>query len=138
MDSTINKIYCPEIKFDTMENLQFYKPVYRKDIDVFYLRSEPSHPATSYDIGGLLWLRIDINTGDIVGIQIDDFEAVFLKKYPNLANAWKEAKPLIIQKEDKREDSSERSFLLIIINLLRSLFNDCSQQLKAEIVPAGA
>jgi hypothetical protein len=136
MDSTINKIYLPEIKFNTIENLRDYKPIYRKDIDVFYLRSEPNRPATSYDLSGLIWLRIDIETGDIVGVQIDDFESVFLKKYPKLAKAWKEAKPLYAQKTNKHEGDSKESFLLIIINLLKSLFVDCPQQLRAEIVPA--
>ena len=136
MDSTMNKVDFPEIKFDTIENLQTYKPVYRKDIDVFYLRPEPNRPATSYDINGLIWLRIDIETGDIVGIQIDDFESVFLKKYPKLAKAWKEAKPLYSQKTNKLGDNSKGPFMLIIIDLLKSLFADCPQHLSAEIVPA--
>ena len=77
MDSTMNKIYCPEIRFNTIENLQTYKPIYRKDMDVFYLRSEPNRPATAYDLSGLIWLRIDIETGDIAGIQIYNlFEVV--------------------------------------------------------------
>lgn len=136
MDSTINKIYCPDIKFATLENLQSCKPIYRKDADVFYLCAEPRRPATSYDLNGLLWLRIDIETGDIVGIQIDDFESVFLKKHPEVAKAWKEAKPLYAKKANSHENNSRESFLLIIINFLKSLFVDCPQQLKAEIVPA--
>ena len=136
MDSTMNKVDFPEIKFNTVENLQTYKLVYRKDMDVCYLRSEPNQPATSYDLNGLVWLRIDIATGDIVGIQIDDFESVFLKKYPKLAKAWKEAKPLYALKSNKRGDNSKGPFMLIIIDLLKSLSADCPQQLRAEIVPA--
>jgi len=136
MDSTMNKVDFPEIKFNTVENSQTYKPVYRKDMDVFYLRLEPNRPATSYDLNGLVWLRIDIATGDIVGIQIDDFESVFLKKYPKLAKAWKEAKPLYAQKTNKRGEISKGPFILIIIDFLKSLSADCPQQLRAEIVPA--
>lgn len=136
MDSIIDRIHCPEIRYKTLENLKSYKPLYRKDIDAFYLRSEPNRPATSYDINGILWLRIDIETGDIVGIQIDDFESVFLKKFPEVAKAWKEAKPLYTKNTNPRENNSRDSFLLIIINFLKSLFVDCPQQLKAEIVPA--
>jgi hypothetical protein len=136
MDSTMNKVDFPEIKFATVENLQTYKLVYRKDMDVLYLRPEPARPATSYDLNGLVWLRIDIATGDIVGIQIDDFESVFLKKYPKLAKAWKEAKPLYAQKSNKRGDNSKGSFILIIIDFLKGLSADCPQQIGAEIVPA--
>jgi uncharacterized protein YuzE len=138
MDSNINKIYCPEIKFSTLEALQAYTPKYNKDADIFYLKSESNHPATSFDLNGLLWLRVDINTGDIVGIQIDDFESVFLKKYPELAKVWKESKPMYVHKMNKSENASRQSFLLIIIEFLKSLFTDCPQQVRAEIVPAGA
>jgi hypothetical protein len=136
MDSTMNKVDFPEIKFNTVENLQTYKLVYRKDMDVLYLRPEPARPATSYDLNGLVWLRIDIATGDIVGIQIDDFESVFLKKYPKLAKAWKEAKPLFALKSNRRGDNSKGPFILIIIDFLKSLSADRPQQMRAEIVPA--
>jgi hypothetical protein len=136
MDSNMNKVDFPEIKFNTIENLQTYEPVYRKDMDVFYLRSEPNQPATSYDLDGLVWLRIDIATGDIVGIQIDDFESVFLKKYPKLAKAWKEAKPLFALKSNRRGDNSKGPFILIIIDFLKSLSADRPQQMRAAIAPA--
>jgi hypothetical protein len=136
MDSTMNKVDFPEIKFNTIENLQTYKPLYRKDMDVFYLKPEPNRPATSYDLNGLIWLRIDIETGDIVGVQIDDFESVFLKKYPKLAKTWKETKPLYAHKTNKRGDNSKEPFMLILIDFLKSLSADCPQQLRAEIVPA--
>ena len=137
MDSNMSKIYCPEIKLNTLDNLKSYTPKYHKDTDVFYLKSASYEPATSYDLDGLIWLRINIDTGDIVGIQIDDFESVFLKKYPKLAKAWKEAKSLHVRKVTQCEYNSRESFLIMIIDFLKYLFVDHPQQMKAEIVPAG-
>lgn len=136
MDSNISKIYCPEINLNSLENLGLSTIIYRKNIDTFYLHLKTDCPATSYDLEGILWLRVDIQTGDIIGIQIDDFESVFLNKYPEVAKAWDEAKMFNNKKLSPGEHNPKSSFLLTIINLLKSLLTNYTPQSRAEIVPA--
>jgi uncharacterized protein YuzE len=134
MDGNIMQIECPDIKFNTLENLKLYTPKYHGDVDVFYLKSDEPKPATSYDLNGIAWLRIDIETGEIVGLQIDDFESVFLKKYPELLSGWKQVKSLCIHKKsEKCADRSRESFILIILSFLKSLFPSNPYQLRTEI-----
>lgn len=53
-----------------------------------------NRPATSQDVKGELWIRYDSSTGDIIGIEIDDFEQLFLTKFhPELVHGWKFLKP---------------------------------------------
>ena len=53
-----------------------------------------NRPATSQDVKGELWIRYDSCTGDIIGIEIDDFEQLFLSEFhPELADGWKVLKP---------------------------------------------
>ena len=53
-----------------------------------------NRPATSQDVKGELWIRYDSCTGDIIGIEIDDFEQLFLSEFhPELARGWKALKP---------------------------------------------
>jgi hypothetical protein len=125
MDGTIIKTDCPQVKLNTINNLIKLMPVYHKDQDTFYLRGEKPHPATSYDLNGIAWLRVDVESGEIVGLQIDDFETVFLKKYPELTKAWKEFKPLCTKpNSNKNKIDNKESFILIIINFLVSFFKE--------------
>ena len=53
-----------------------------------------NRPATSQDVMGKLWIRYDSHTGNIIGIEIDDFEQLFLAEFhPELAHDWKALKP---------------------------------------------
>ena len=53
-----------------------------------------NRPATSQSVRGELWIRYDSRTGDIIGIEIDDFEQLFLAEFhPELAHGWKVLKP---------------------------------------------
>lgn len=53
-----------------------------------------NRPATSQDVQGELWIRYDSRTGGIIGIEIDDFEQLFLSElHPELAHGWKVLKP---------------------------------------------
>lgn len=131
------KVDNPQVNFNTINDLKGLMPVYHQEYDTFYLRGEKPRPATSYDLNGTAWLRVDVESGDIVGLQIDDFESVFLKKYPELAKAWKEVKPLCVRpKSRKCPVDAEESFLLIIINFLLTLFRDNPQQESFIFLPA--
>ena len=53
-----------------------------------------NRPASSQDVKGELWIRYDSHTGDIIGIEVDDFEQQFLAElHPELAQGWKVLKP---------------------------------------------
>jgi len=54
---------------------------YDKDIDVLYIRFGENRPAISVDCDGDFWIRKVPHTGEIIGIEIDDFKVHFLKKY---------------------------------------------------------
>jgi len=118
-----------EIDFSTLENVMHFLLVYHDDEDAFFLRTEQPRPAVSFDWDGDIWLRVDPCNGEIVGLEIDDFESVFLRKYPELANAWKEVKPLCHRKKMTIPDeNSWGAFLRIILEFLRTLVRDNPKQ----------
>ena len=45
------------------------------------------------DEDGDILIRFDVETGDVLGLEIDDFESHFLKKRPELAAGWAALKP---------------------------------------------
>ncbi len=118
-----------QIDYDTMNNVKSFTPVYHEDEDVFFLRPEKPCPATSVDWDGEFWVRVDPENGKVVGLEIEDFEAVFLKKYPELANAWKEVKPLCCRKKlHGYEETTWDAFLRIILEFLRTFLKENPQQ----------
>lgn len=119
----------PQIDYDTMDNIKSFTPVYHEDEDTFFLRPEKPCPATSIDWGGEFWIRVNPENGRVVGIEIEDFESVFLKKHPELASAWKEAKPLCQRKRSHGyEETTWDAFLRIIFEFLRAFFRENPQQ----------
>ena len=74
-----------QLDYNTMNNIKTFTPVYHDDEDTFFLRPEKPHPATSVDWNGEIWVRIDPTNGEVVGLEIEDFEMVFLKKHPEIA-----------------------------------------------------
>jgi uncharacterized protein YuzE len=136
MGTTLRQIQSPEIKLETIDNIRSFTPVYIKDNDTLLLRPDRPQPATSVDINGELWLRIDVESGEVVGVEIEDFESVFLKKHPELARAWQDVKPLCHRKLYRTSETTWQSFLLIVLDFLRTLFAKNPYQIRAEIVPA--
>lgn len=62
--------------------------------DSFLVLFAENRPATSQDVMGKLCIRYDSLTGDIIGIEVDDFEQLFLVEFhPELAQGWKIFKP---------------------------------------------
>jgi len=93
--------------------------VYHDDEDSLFLRPEPPVPATSVDWNGEFWVRIKPGTGEIVGIEIENFESVFIKKYPAMALIWKQVKPSCKKKcPNKPEGSDWDAFMRIILEVL--------------------
>ena len=127
----------PELDFDTLDNIEGFHLTYHEDEDTLFIRPEKPRPATSIDWAGEIWIRVDITSGEIVGLEIDDFEAVFLKKHPDLASAWKDTKPLAHRrKTNKPSNISWESFLQIILNFIKRFLAENPQQVNLEMVPA--
>ena len=55
--------------------------IYDKDIDTLIIIFGENRPAVSIDCEGEFWLRKDPETNEMVGIEIENFKKVFLKKY---------------------------------------------------------
>lgn len=124
-----------QVDFSTLDNIKSFTPVYHEDEDTFFLRPAEPRLATSFDWNGEVWIRVDPQNGEIVGLEIDDFEAIFLKRYPQIANAWKESKPLCRGKGLLRhKEVSWEAFLRIILEFLLAFFRDRPQQ--ASFAPA--
>jgi hypothetical protein len=124
----------PHIDLTTLKNVIDFELVYYDDDDTFFARPEVARPATSVDWNGEFWLRVDPETGEIVGVEINDFEAVFLKKYPGLAQAWHEVKPLCHRRKTaKYEDESWESFLRIIYEFIVQFLREKPTQINLGI-----
>lgn len=123
-----------KIDFDTIKNAKDFILIYHDDEDTLFVQPEEPRPAVSFDWNGDVWFRIDPNNGSIVGLEIDDFESIFLKKYPELANAWKEIKPLYRRrKRNTPEETSWQAFLRILVEFLRELVTEKPQQAQLAI-----
>ncbi len=69
-----------------------FLPSYDKKWDVLYVRQEPKQPAVSLPGANGVWFRYDPDTLKVVGIEIEDFEKVFLQIHPDLRPVWRQAK----------------------------------------------
>lgn len=120
---------CPRFDEKTIENLKSTIAVYNSDEDTFFIRPEISRPAVSYDLNGELWIRFVPETKEIIGLEIENFESVFLKKHPEIAKVWKTAKPHCSHKKTRiADDEICTSFLRILLSFFNELFQDNPQQ----------
>ncbi len=85
-----------QINYDTLDNLMGFCMVYHEDEDILFLRPVKPLPGTSVDWNGEIWIRVSMESGEIIGLEIDEFESVFIKRHPELEKAWREIKPLCI------------------------------------------
>lgn len=139
MGRTAMKLDTPQIDFSTLtrDRIKAFHLVYHDAEDVLFLQPDAPRPATSFDLEGEMWIRFNPETGEIVGLEIEDFEAIFLRKHPEVAQAWAEVKPLCRRKAKKRDaDMTWESFLLIIVNFLLAFLRDNPQQMRLGIAPA--
>lgn len=141
MAGTDTKLDTPKIDLSTLtlDKIKAFQLVYHDDEDVLFLRPDTPRPATSFDLEGEVWIRFDPETGEIVGLEIEDFESIFLKKHPELAEGWAEAKPLCHRRTIKSGTSMTwESFLLIMVNFLLKFLRENPQQIELDIVPTHA
>ena len=132
---------APRIDFGslTLDRMKAFHLVYHDEEDVLFLRPDTPRPAASFDLEGEVWIRFDPETSEIVGVEIEDFETIFLKKHPELAQAWAEAKPVCRRKtKAKGTDMTWDSFLLIILNFFLTFLKNNPQQAEWNTVPMRA
>lgn len=109
------------IDLETLKNMLKFTPLYLEDTDTLIFQPEKPVPAISVDLDGDLMLRIDPNTRQIVGVEIEDFQEYFIVKYPDFAPIWKQMKRTI--KKNKLENELLTTFLTIVQELLSELVN---------------
>ena len=115
----------PRFDEKTIENLKSTTAVYNSDEDILFIRPEIPRPAVSYDLNGELWIRFDPETKEIIGLEIESFESVFLKQHPEIAKVWKTAKPHCTHKKTRiADDEICTSFLRILFSFFNELFQD--------------
>ena len=86
----------PALKWPEIQRAMFWYTGEFEDeeVDSLLVLFAENRPATSQDVKGELWIRYDSLTGDIIGIEVDDFEQLFLAElHPELAQGWKALKP---------------------------------------------
>lgn len=119
----------PQINWESLQNLKSGTTIYHSDEDTLFLRPQKPRPATSFDWDGELWVRFDPQTGEIVGIEIENFEQIFIKKHPELTKVWQEFKPLCKHKRTRSSDESIlESFIRILMQFISELFQTNPQQ----------
>ena len=112
----------PKPRFEDFDPSNF-RMVYDKRHDTLFIRGAVPRPATSVDLDGEIWLRMDPLTGEILGFEIEDFVRVFLARHPDIANAWREA-----HGRHRPTRRQEESLVAIIINWIRQFLAVHPQQ----------
>ena len=75
-----------DINWDTLENVLHFDVNYDKTSDTLFVQSKEDRPAISIDCDGAYWIRIDPQTGEILGIEIENFKKLFIKKHAKAFN----------------------------------------------------
>ena len=122
------------INFESMKDFASLIPSYDKKFDTFFISPSERTPAVSVDWNGEFWLRVTEN-GDVIGLEVENFESVFLAKHPEMRLLWKDIKHFCIKNEktlcqisskERVRDAKERdeceSFLRILLNLFNKIF----------------
>lgn len=73
------------LKLNELSSVTAWSAEYNEAEDTLYLRTGDPRPATSVDLDGEVWARVDPATGDVVGFDIEGFRAVFIPHHPALA-----------------------------------------------------
>jgi len=73
-----------KIDWDTVDNILTFDVDYDEESDTLFMQSTELLPAVSVDCDEEVWFRVDPKTGEILGIEIEGFQKVFLKKHPEL------------------------------------------------------
>jgi hypothetical protein len=66
--------------------------------DSLFIQLKNPPPAISIDCDGLFWVRVNPITGDVVGIEIEGYRKVFLKRYHELESIQPSAEQPFIER----------------------------------------
>ena len=94
---------------------------YDRGRDVLFVHEVPKRAAVSLDVAGCVWIRFDPENGEVVGLEIEDFEKVFLVKFPEMAIVWERIKPTVLKRFKKRDRPSDH--LTLLMNHVKSLLD---------------
>ena len=118
----------------TLDNVRSFTPEYDAETDTLFLSPDNPRVATSVDCAGELWIRVDPESGEIVGVEIEDFEGVFIKNHPDVAAAWRKVRPRSLIRKTKVAKAD--SFPATLVAFLRGFLPRCSPQQRLIVMPA--
>ena len=67
-----------------IKNRDSFNVSYNTKRDTLFLQMKNPPPAISVDCDGLFWLRVNPQNGEVVGVEIEGYRKVFLKRYHEL------------------------------------------------------
>ena len=85
----------PSLKWPEIRRVMFWYTgeLENLEIDSLLMLFVDNRSATTIDADKDLLIRYDDATGDVIGVEIEDFENCFLKQRPELADSWAALKP---------------------------------------------
>ena len=83
-----------KIDWGTVNNMLQFEVSYDDESDIMLMQSRVKRPAVSIDLNGEAWIRVDPQTGEIVGVEIEGFQEVFLRNHPEFFKTEAVAKPI--------------------------------------------
>ena len=131
-DNEIAEIPVPELRWNS-EIIDTFVRSYDSERDILFAHTMPKRPAMAMDVGGHLWIRFDPETHEVIGIEIEDFERVFLVKYPELSLGWTEDKPKIT-KPLRNDVGSVSEYLRFLIMYVKGMLEH--HPLQTSLPPA--
>ena len=125
-DNPTDSINIPTLNIDP-DAFAKYQRSYDAERDIFFVYKVPKQGAISLDIGGHLWLRYAPESGEVIGMEIEDFEEVFLAKYPEMRLAWKKVKPRFV-KPAKKKAKSAAEYIRMLILFIKGIMREHPHQ----------
>ena len=123
----LSQIKEPHLKWD-LERFSRFTRAYDSKRDVFFAYEEPKRPAISMDVGGV-WERFDPKTEDVIAVEIQDIESIFLKRHPEFVQGWEVLKPSITKTLRRADDTSVLAeFLRFLLFKLQEWLNNERQK----------
>ena len=80
----VKKLEAIKIDWNTLPNVRDFEGHYDKKTDTLLIQSKEARAAVSVDCDGEFWVRVDPKNGEILGIEVEDFKKVFLKKHAEM------------------------------------------------------
>jgi uncharacterized protein YuzE len=81
MERSSNYLRDKRIDYSTTDNIRSFVSTYDKEIDSLIIQPKKPVPAISIDWDGDFWVRVNPLSGEIVGIEIENYKQFFAKKY---------------------------------------------------------